>query len=553
MITKRGDVMTTQFVSEIDSNLIVNDKKETKKSIFGEYERVIIDSLLQTFGLDFIILDQYGGDVDTIHNLEQVGDNSRMSIKNSETRHKYEARGEYDSHKYHSDKQYIARNREFSKQRKSGGIKDAYTKETLHESHDLDHIISAKSMHDNASVYATSLDPVTLVNSDDNLVPTISSVNRSKGAKSVSQFLSDWESTREMRQTKIKELHNKPVLTDKERKQLKKYEELEKLKPEEVKKLYNKSKQSMTNKLNKDYYTSSKFAKDTTKAALKLGGKMAVKQVIGFVLVEVWFAVKERISFCSGDSLKSFFAEILEGIKEGFFKAKSKYKELISKLKEGLVSGIIASLMTTLTNIVKTLLEGSIKILRHASGALVKAIKILFFEEHNSWQDKIHAILVVLATSASAIAGSLIGNYLAPTLSVIPVVGELLVTFIEVFISGIISCTLIYFIDKWDVAKKIYEFIRQLDINPFGEYVEYMKEQVAMYEAYVAKLLQVDVKIVILETEKYNRILELLKGNNYGMINDQLKELMSEIHINIPWQGDFSSFMGNKKSKLVFK
>ena len=136
--------MTTRFVSGIDSNLIVNDKKETKKSIFKEYERVIIDSLLQTFGLDFIILDQYGGDVDTIHNLEQVGDNSRMSVKNSETRHKYEARGEYDSHKYHSDKQYIARNREFSKQRKSGGIKDAYTKETLHASHDLDHIISEK-------------------------------------------------------------------------------------------------------------------------------------------------------------------------------------------------------------------------------------------------------------------------------------------------------------------------------------------------------------------------------------------------------------------------
>lgn len=251
--------------------------------------------------------------------------------------------------------------------------------------------------------------------------------------------------------------------------------------------------------------------------------------------------------------IKRFFSDILEGIKEGFIKAKSKYKEVISKLKEGLISGIIASLMTTLTNIVKTLLEGSIKILRHASGALVKAIKILFFEKHKSWQDKIHAILVVLATSASAIVGSLIGTYLAPTLSGIPLVGELLVTFIEVFVSGIISCTLIYFIDKWDIAKKIYEFIKQLDINPFGKYVEYMKEQVAMYEAYVAKLLQVDVKTVIHETEKYNRVLELLEGNNYGMINDQLKNLMSEININLPWQGDFSSFMSNKKSKLVFK
>lgn len=546
--------MTTQFVSEIDSNLIVNNKKETKKSIFKEYERVILDSLLQTFGLDFIILDQYGGDVDTIHNLEQVGDNSRMSIKNSEIRLKYESRGEYDSHKYHSDKQYIARNREFSKQRKAEGIKDAYTKETLHKSHDLDHIISAKSMHDNAAVYATSLDPVTLVNSDDNLVPTISSVNRSKGAKSVNQFLSDWESTREMRQTKIKELHNKPVLTDKERKQLKKYEELEKLKPEEVKKLYNKSKQSMTNKLNKDYYTSSKFAKDTTKAALKLGGKMAVKQVIGFVLVEVWFAVKERISFCSGDSLKSFFSEILEGIKEGFAKAKSKYKEIISKIKEGLLSGIIASLMTTLTNTVKTLLESSVKVLRHASSAIVQSIKVLFFDKHNSWQEKIHAVLVLLATSASTIIGSLIGGYLAPILSKIPIVGELLVTFIEVFISGMLSCTLIYFIDKWNIAKKIVDFIQRLDINPFGEYVECMKQRVAAYEAYVAKLLEIDVDSIVKETRRYAQVVSILQSNNDDVkSNYKLKALFKDLEITLPWKGDFSSFMSNKKNQLVFE
>lgn len=546
--------MTTRFVSGIDSNLIVNDKKETKKSIFKEYERVIIDSLLQTFGLDFIILDQYGGDVDTIHNLEQVGDNSRMSVKNSETRHKYEARGEYDSHKYHSDKQYIARNREFSKQRKSGGIKDAYTKETLHASHDLDHIISAKSMHDNASVYATSLDPVTLVNSDDNLVPTISSVNRSKGAKSVSQFLSDWESTREMRQTKIKELRNKTILTDKERKQLKKYEELEKLKPEEVKKLYNKSKQSMDNKLNKDYYTSSKFAKDTTKAALNLGGKMAIKQVIGFVLVEVWFSVKERISFCSGDSLKSFFSEILEGIKEGFTKAKSKYKEIISKIKEGLLSGIIASLMTTLTNTVKTLLESSVKILRHASSAIVQSIKVLFFDKHNSWQEKIHAVLVLLATSASTIIGSLIGGYLAPTLSNIPIVGDLLVIFIEIFISGMLSCTLIYFIDKWNIAKKIVDFIQSLDVNPFGEYVESMKQRVAAYEAYVAKLLEVDVDSVVRETKRYAQVVSILQsGNDDAVTNYELKTLFKDLEITLPWKGDFSSFMSDKNSQLVFE
>ena len=97
--------MTTRFLGELDSNIIVSDGKNTKKSIFQEYERVILDSLLQTFGLDFIIQDQYGGDVDTIHNLEQIGKNAKMSIKNTDTRDKYENRGDYNSYKYHNDKQ----------------------------------------------------------------------------------------------------------------------------------------------------------------------------------------------------------------------------------------------------------------------------------------------------------------------------------------------------------------------------------------------------------------------------------------------------------------
>ena len=206
-------------------------------------------------------------------------------------------------------------------------------------------------------------------------MPTIASINRSKGAKNVGDFLSDWEKGRPLRQEKIKELRSKINLTDKERKQLKKYEELEKLKPEEVKRLYNKA---MTNKLNKDYYTSSKFIGDTAKAAVSLGGKTDLKQAIGFVLLEVWYAVKHRISKCNTDSIKDFFKEIIEGIKTGFSNAKSKFKDMIARIKEGFLSGVISSLITTLTNMFTTMLKGSVKILRYAGSALVQAFKVLF-------------------------------------------------------------------------------------------------------------------------------------------------------------------------------
>ncbi len=135
--------------------------------------------------------------------------------------------------------------------------------------------------------------------------------------------MSEWEKTRPMRQEKIKELRSKDNLTDKKKKQLKKYEELEKLNPEEVKRLYHKSKKAMTNKLNKAYYTSGKFIGDTAKAAVSLAGNTTLKQAIGFVLLEVWYVVKHRISKCNADSIKDFFEEIIEGIKTGFINAKN--------------------------------------------------------------------------------------------------------------------------------------------------------------------------------------------------------------------------------------
>lgn len=546
--------MSTELVAQLDNNMIIVPEDKIKKSIFKEYERVILDSLLQTFALDFIIQDQHGGDVDTIHNLEQVGKDPLMKIKNADTKAKYENRGEYDSHAYHSNKSYIDKNRELSAERKTKGIKDAYTGETLHQSHDLDHVISAKEMHDNAAIYATNISPVSLANSDDNLVPTIASVNRSKGAKTIDQFLSDWESTRPMRQKRIKELKNKTTLSDKERKELKKYKELEKLKPEEVKRRYKKAKEAYRNKVNKSYYTSSKFAYDTVNAAVTLGGKMGVKQVVGFVLLEVWFAIKKRIANCNEFSLKGFFSNVLEGIKDGFISAKTKYKEILAKFKEGLISGIISSLMTTLTNMVKTLLASSIKVLRHASSAIVQSIKILFFDKHNSLQERIHSVLVLLATTASAVVGGMMGAYLGPTLSAIPIVGEILLTFLELFVSGIISCTLIYFIDKWELAQKIYAFLKNIDMVPLGDYAEYMKQQVAYYHAYVAELLKIDVEALNHETQKYQQILDILESDEpIHEINIRLKAAMLKLSIELPWEGDFSSFMANKNNRLVFK
>ncbi len=44
------------------------------QNIWNEYERVVLQSLVTSFGLDFLVHDQFGGDVDTIQNIRTSKD-----------------------------------------------------------------------------------------------------------------------------------------------------------------------------------------------------------------------------------------------------------------------------------------------------------------------------------------------------------------------------------------------------------------------------------------------------------------------------------------------
>ena len=100
-------------------------------SIFKQYESVIVQSLITSFGLDFLVTDRHGGDVDTIHNVRQIGSDPEMQYKNAANKAAYDNRGEYNSSEYHSDSRYISKNREVSAQKKSGELYDSYTGEKI--------------------------------------------------------------------------------------------------------------------------------------------------------------------------------------------------------------------------------------------------------------------------------------------------------------------------------------------------------------------------------------------------------------------------------------
>ena len=73
--------MSESFVAKIDEFTLI-EEENVYDSIFKEYERVVIQSLITSFGLDFLVRDQYGGDVDTVHNVRQISVDKQITYKN---------------------------------------------------------------------------------------------------------------------------------------------------------------------------------------------------------------------------------------------------------------------------------------------------------------------------------------------------------------------------------------------------------------------------------------------------------------------------------------
>ena len=68
------------------------------ESIMRQYGAVVAQSLVQSFGLDGLLVhDRYGGDVDTVHNVCNIGMDPQMQYKNAANEAAYAAHGKYDN------------------------------------------------------------------------------------------------------------------------------------------------------------------------------------------------------------------------------------------------------------------------------------------------------------------------------------------------------------------------------------------------------------------------------------------------------------------------
>lgn len=552
--------MSNSFLNQVVVDYVPFEEDKVYDSIFNQYERVIIESLITSFGLDFLVRDQHGGDVDTVLNVRKIGQDKDMVYKNRQNQTDYDTRGTYDYASYHNNSTFRQKKHDAREKWQETGqnIPNEYrdgadigfyghTKAIPNDKKaELDHIIECKSIHDDRGRVLSGLNGVDLANTEDNLAWTDKSLNASLGAWARGrndQYRKEHGCDAPMEEVGIKAyLEAHPDLDERTKARLLTH--------------YERAKKAYDKKIEIAYYTSRKFFTDTSKAALKVGFAMGLRQALGLVFSEIWFAVKEKLVTRYQDG-KNLFKSIGEGVESGFCRAKKKYKELWNKFIEGSIAGFLSSVTNTLTNIFFTTAKSIVRIMRQSWASLVEAAKIILFNPDNlPFGERLRATAKIIATGASVVAGSLIGDLIAKTgIGSIPVFGDFVQTFCSTLTTGILSCSLLYLLDRDSRVARIVNILNS--IPTVDDVVNYYKLQAQLLEDYCAKLMDIDIDSFRDEIDSfYYALSAITPETSQPALNESLKSAMEQLGIVCPYgkYASFSDFMESSDStQLTFK
>lgn len=543
-------------------HLDVEPEDNLMDGLFRQYERIIIDSIITSFGLDFFIKDRHGGDVDTVHNVRQIGIDENMTYKNSGNEDTYNNLEVYNSHLYHSHTEYKNCNREGKEKKNNGTLIDGYTgkKFKINEKSDLDHIISANEIHKDRGRILSGLNGGDLANDRNNLIHTNSSINRTKKDKKMDVYINEISVKQRKTELEIEKLKLKVSLTEEDKKYLKKLEtrkdNLNAANIEKMKILDKNARERYNKKIERAYYSSSKFKKDLAFASANVAFKVGLKQALGLVFTEVWFSVKEELEKNVNKSdLANLLESVVSGVKKGIEIAKEKYREILLKFTESAIAGALSSITTTICNIFFSTAKNVVKVIRHSYVSIIQATKILFMNPDNlEFGERMRAVLKVLATGASVIVGILAGELVDKLLTIpgLGIVKEVCQVFTTTFITGVMSCTLLYYLDKNEKINKLVEVLN--DINLVEKTINYYKEQAIYFEKYAAELFEIDFDMFKEISEKYSIFLDNIDEiTDSSELNKRLKEIVEVLGIKPFKENTFDEFMNNEKSVLCFK
>lgn len=428
--------------------------------LLGKVQKDVIGAIVVPFGLGKLVslMDKDGGNVDTINNARH-GVYATRKEQDS-----FDNRGDYDTYAAHQNENYKKTNKAHSYARKNGGIKDAYSGETLgyKDNMDLDHVISGRQTHDDPGRVLAEIATQDLANLDENLTPTDRSINRSKGAKTPEEFASYLEKSAGKRQARIAELSKNEVdLSDKDRQELRKLRKLDGADQNALRERGKKAKLHQDKIINRKYYTSKKFILNVSETSAVQGFFMGWQQAFGFLLMEFFDGViqESRDAFRDGLVGESLFDDLRIRFKRVVSRVAARWKDALKAFGEGGISGFLSNLITTIINtLVKTGVR-VVRMIREGVFSLLQAIKMVLSPPPNmTGREACHEASKLLAAGGIVIAGVALEEVIETFLQSIPVLLPFASILTAVFVGSFTALAMAlaaYLIDRMDLLGAI--------------------------------------------------------------------------------------------------
>lgn len=516
----------------------------------AELEKTVVHSLVTSFGLDFLLFqDKKGGDVNTIHNVR----NGTWATEDE--KQKYDSRVEYKNVKgaYHQHDNYKATGARDAKLQNEGTLYDPYRGKNMdgHEKRNIDHVISAKEIHDDPGRILAELNGVELANQNSNLQTTLDTINKSKKQTPTEIYLQQLPAKIEAQEDKVKreekhlaelpretpqQQHQAKQLEDQIRKNKEKIKKLKQIDEKEMLKRDQEARKSYNESINYTYYTSSKFLKNTALASGAAGLKMGTRQMLGLVLAELWFELRESLPKIINEvknefNLGNFLNQIKEALSNIWDRLKIRFNDFLTEFKNGVFSGLISSLTTTIFNIFATTGKNFIKIIRETWGQLIKAIKLLAFNPENlGFVELCKAVTAIINTGVATVIGSVVYMELVPLCN-FPFGGEL-AAFGGALVTGLITLGMNYVILHSEFSKKIWEFIQNL--MPHTGAVKQFQEINAELDKYLSDIYRIEFNLNTDDLERFsNNLIDAKDETSRGII---LKAEVKKLGIELPFQ-----------------
>lgn len=358
------------------------------------------------------------------------------------------------------NQKYKDANNTMKEKQKAGNLEDEYTGKDLeqNDSANLDHVVARKELYENKRRRQANIQTEDLANKDENLKPTNESLNKSKNAKSMEDYLSTQEERKkslieqnEKANKKIDECNMSDL--EKQRAKEKNNKRLQdKLDADEE--LMRKADKEAREAINKDIYKG--VAKETAEKAGKDALKVMAIQALSSMLKEIINALVRFLKSPS-KSFKIFLEEMKKAVKNFFSK-------ISSFLKAG-TNSVVGTIVTEIFGPVVSMFKKFASFIKQGISSFIEAIQYLTNKENAKKPFSIKVLEVGKIISAGVMAGGalVLGEVFETFLMSVPfmaieiplfgTLANIFGVFFAAILCGIIGAIIMNFLDKV-IAKK---------------------------------------------------------------------------------------------------